>query len=219
METKKSENLKESLQKLLEQHPELKHATVVFSGDSFSFSESDVKQQAASGISECEIREPEPESLNGCSPKVGVRKSAVHGYGVFAREVIEAGELIEESKLLKLGWRRHYTKDPVLYDYVWVNKSCNCRECEEHGSNQYIALGLGSLYNHADEPNTVLKTNFRTEVITIRASKRIEQGAEVFVSYGKKYFLIRDFWRNVEKNNTFEKFLENKKMSGNKEGL
>jgi SET domain-containing protein len=147
-----------------------------------------------------------PESIKGTSSKVQVRTSSVHGYGVFANERIDKGELIEESKLLRLAWRSKYHHDPTLNNYVWANQACKCRECETHGYVRYIALGLGSLYNHSDEPNSIQKLDFAKEVMCVQAHREILPGEEIFVNYGHKYWLVRDFWAQVNKNKLLEKF-------------
>jgi SET domain-containing protein len=147
-----------------------------------------------------------PDIIKGTSIKVEVRKSSVHGYGVFAKEPVNAGELIEECKLLRLGWRSNYQHDPIISDYAWGNKSCNCDECKMHGFPKYMALGLGSIYNHSDQPNTKQKLDFETETMSVWANKDILPGEEIFVNYGSKYWVVRDFWAQVNKNKQLEKF-------------
>jgi hypothetical protein len=62
---------------------------------------------------------------------------------------------------------------------------------------QYLALGYGSVYNHSKNPNTKIKLNFENETMTIYSIRKIEKDEEIFVSYGPKYWLIRDFWKNA----------------------
>ena len=38
------------------------------------------------------------------SDKIEIRKSPVHGYGVFAKDDITKGELLEECYYLEVGW-------------------------------------------------------------------------------------------------------------------
>jgi SET domain-containing protein len=152
-----------------------------------------------------------PDIIVGPSLKIEVRKSSIHGYGVFAKEDITEGELIEQVKLLRLAWRANYTNDPVLRDYIWGDKSCKCKDCEMHGFPQYIALGFGSLYNHSVTPNTTQQLDFATEIMTIKAGRRIEKDEELFVNYGHKYWLVRDFWKQVHKSRTLEDFANKNK--------
>jgi len=129
--------------------------------------------------------------IKGPSPKIQIRKSQVHNYGIFASEDIHEGEEIEECRILRLGWRAKYHGDPVIKDYVWTNMNCKCKECMMHGPHQYIALGYGSLYNHSDEQNTILNLNYKDELMTITAKTFIPKDSEIFVNYGKNYWKIR----------------------------
>jgi len=138
-----------------------------------------------------------PESLNGSSTKIGLRKSPIHGHGIFSNAKISEGELIEEAKLLKLSWRSKIIQDSVLINYVWVNNKCNCETCQKDGKEQYLAFGYGSIYNHSKNPNTRVDLDFATETMRIYTTKTIEKDEEILVSYGPKYWLIRDFWKKV----------------------
>ncbi|MGF7078508.1 SET domain-containing protein-lysine N-methyltransferase [Mucilaginibacter sp. UYCu711] len=206
------ESLKNDLAKLLEAHPELKNRQLVFSADDVVFGK-DAEQllNKKDDATLCRPQPQLPDVIKGHSPKIEVRRSPVHGYGVFAKEVIDEGEFIEECKLLKMGWRGLYPSDPTIKDYAWGNRGCTCIECRRHGVFQYLALGLGSIYNHADAPNTKQNLNFKTEVFTIKARRRIEKDEEIFVTYGDKYFLVRDFWKNIQKTNELEKVAKAKK--------
>ncbi|WCT11884.1 SET domain-containing protein-lysine N-methyltransferase [Mucilaginibacter jinjuensis] len=201
--------LKKQLQLLLEQHPELNNGNI-------SFADGQITLNAAEETSLAVEKADHSDTVNkpgylvdiiaGHTAKVEVRKSPVHGYGVFAKELIEAGELIEECRLLKLGYRANYNHDPVLKDYVWAGRD-DGEQTKLHGLNQYLALGLGVIYNHSDQPNTIQNLDFDTEVMTIKARQPIQKGEEIFVTYGKKYFMIRNFWKNVHKNNELENFI------------
>lgn len=198
------EQLQKDLQELLQKHPQLKHRSITFTG------ESQVPQLVQQPVPLCKMPVKQAEKLAGPSSKIEVRKSPVHGQGVFAREAIEPGELIEECRLLRMALRSAYGLDSVVKDYIWANKNCECPECQTHGNPVYLALGQGSIYNHADKPNTHQKLDFTTEVMTIIARERIEKDQEIFVTYGHKYFMIRGFWENIKKNNALEKMLESK---------
>jgi hypothetical protein len=203
--------LKKQLETLLGNYPELAGSKLDFSGSDITLtpaqpasevkaaSESDETNQSAVSVS----------IIAGHSYKVELRKSPIHGYGVFEKETIETGELIEECRLLKLGYRANYNHDPILKDYVWAGKD-DGEQTKLHGLTQYMALGFGSLYNHADEPNTSQVLNFETDVMTIKAKQQIQKDEEVFVTYGKKYFMIRNFWKNINQNKQLESFLEKK---------
>ena len=209
-----NESLQSDLRILLAKHPELKNTSVDFDSDDFLITRKDEDNNTGPVVSKvdeektCSISNPGPDIINGHSAKVEIRKSEVHGYGVFAKEGIEKGEQIEELIMLRLGWRRNYHHDPVLKDYLWGDKRCQCDECKIHGNKLYIALGLGSIYNHSDNPNASVLADFEARIQKIKAIRRIEAGEELFVSYGKKYFLIRDFMKSINKDNRLETHLE-----------
>lgn len=201
--------LKKQLQLLLEQYPELSKSKVSFAGGKITMSTTeDTDPTVAKADNGDAVKQPGDliDIIAGHSAKVEVRKSPIHGYGVFAKEQIEAEELIEECRLLKLGYRANYNHDPVLKDYVWAGKD-DGEQTRLHGVNQYLALGLGVLYNHSEQPNTIQHLNFEIEVMSIKARQTIQKDEEIFVNYGKKYFMIRNFWKNVQQNNELENFI------------
>lgn len=191
-------------EKFLEANPHLKEYKVVFPEPGVAvlskegLDENSIPMiESLERVSGDELKEEAPPTTNkpdvilGASSKIQVRKSELHGYGVFAIEDIQEGEHIEECRLLRLGWRTKYTGDPVIKDYVWTNMSCKCKECQIHGPHQYLALGNGSIYNHADDHNTEVILNYRNEVMYIKAKRFIPKDSEIFVNYGKNYWKVR----------------------------
>jgi len=205
-----TDSLKDQLKVLLETHPELNGCKISFVGtDNFLIDKTN-SNEADTGDEKIieEISGPlSVEVIVGNSPKIEIRKSPVHGYGVFAKEDLAEGELIDQCRLLKLGHRANYNHDPVLKDYIWADRD-NSIESKAHGNNIFIALGFGSMYNHSDSPNTKQWVNYNAGVMTVNTNRVIKKDEEIFVNYGKKYFLIRDFWKGVRKNQAFEKILE-----------
>jgi len=197
-------DLQKDIATLLAAHPELKNSKLAFNESGFKLTLDEPADN--SDLPLCKRREESPEVLMGLSFKIEPRKSSVHGYGVFAKETIEEGEMIEQSKLLKLANRSKISHDAVLGDYVWANQACDCIECKTYGAFQYFPFGFISLYNHSDGPNTRQEMNFKTEVATITARRRIEKDEEIFVTYGNKYWIIRDFWKQVGKTDAIAKF-------------
>jgi SET domain-containing protein len=122
--------------------------------------------------------------------KVYVAKSKVHGWGVFASEVINQGEIIEETPFLNL----HIPKgelSSVLIDYRfnWPQGS---------GGNwqyQVAAWGYGSLYNHSDDSNASWRSNLENETFEFYATKTIQPNEEIFVYYGGS-----TYWEDGRKN-------------------
>jgi len=125
------------------------------------------------------------------SSKLEVRKSSTHGVGVFCKDKIQKGETVEICRMLKLDWKMKYHHDRVIRDYCWI-RNCNCNDCNIHGQNMYLAMGFGSLYNHSDSPNMDTKTDYNNFVMYITANKDIQEGEEIFISYGDNYWKTRN---------------------------
>jgi len=191
------QKLEEALKALLQEFPELADTNIRFTENKEVIAES--------AIPICEMKE-EQEIIAGASPKIEIRKSGVHGYGVFAKELIKAGELIEENRLLELELRSKQLTDEVLKNYVWRGPDCGCLLCKTYGSKQYLAFGLPSLCNHSDKTNTKQQINYEKRISQIWAAVDIKPTEEIYVTYGNKYWLIRDFWAHVNKNEGIAKF-------------
>jgi SET domain-containing protein len=107
---------------------------------------------------------------------VVVKKSKTHGYGVFARKKIKKGDIIEQCYIL-ISRRGG---DKALEDYYFDAKG-----------KYAIFTGFGIIYNHADEPNADYTINITKRIATIKAKKNIKKDAEIFVTYGDKWFSSR----------------------------
>ena len=125
------------------------------------------------------------------SNKICVRKSDIHGHGIFAKEDISKDEVLEVSRLLRLAWRMAYQQDPVIRDYCWGNTSCKCDQCKMHGPHAYLALGYGSIYNHHNVPNTKIHFDFDNNCYTVTSVMDIQKDQEIFTNYGADYWKHR----------------------------
>ena len=105
-----------------------------------------------------------------------VKKSSIHGYGVFAGENIKSDEIIEECHTIILSVQY---ADIENYTFDGDGKSA-------------IVLGYGSIYNHSKERNAVYEYDKEKSVMVFRASKPIKKGEEIFISYGDNWFSSRN---------------------------
>ncbi len=121
--------------------------------------------------------------------KLIVKKSQIHGYGVFAEQDIEQGDIIEECyPLVTRG------KDSTLQDYYFRG-----------GENKFVILtGFGVIYNHSERPNATYLFDSLQNVFVFKALRKIRKGEEIVVSYGKEWFSSRFYtkkeislWRNL----------------------
>lgn len=111
--------------------------------------------------------------------EIYVTRSRTHGYGVYAKKKLRKGEKIEECYIIISRGG-----DKILEDYYFDAK----RKCA-------VFLGYGSIYNHSDDPNADYTINFKRRIATIKASRTIQKGEEIFVSYGDKWFSSRG-WKS-----------------------
>ena len=107
-----------------------------------------------------------------------VKKSRMHGYGVFAGKKIRKGEKIEECYfILTRGG------DKRLDDYYFYA-----------AKRKYaVFTGFGSIYNHSDDPNADYSLNLKRKIATITAATTIQKDEEIFVSYGERWFKDRGY--------------------------
>lgn len=124
--------------------------------------------------------------------KIKLGYSKVQGRGVFAKENIVEGELIERCPMVVLGWRMNYHADPVIWQYCFT-KSCPCDECKRHGGHFCMVLGYGQIYNHQEINNANINLNLKESVADIIANRDIAKEEEIFVSYGTSYFKNRKY--------------------------
>ena len=105
------------------------------------------------------------------------------GRGVFAVADIAAGTLIERAPVLLIPRQQVFNADPKgpspsphlsWYVFDWAG----------HTKRDYVALalGYGSIYNHAADPNAEW-TPEPPDALAFRAVRDIPAGDEVFISY------------------------------------
>lgn len=107
------------------------------------------------------------------SIRLGVSK--VHGLGVVATRDIAAGEVIEECPVLVLPPDDRVLLDQTsLYGYYfeWVN------------GGAALALGLGSMYNHAAYANARWEKDYIRNRVVYSALRDIPAGTEICACYG-----------------------------------
>lgn len=109
-------------------------------------------------------------------PSLYFAASELGGRGVFTAAPIPEGSLIEICPVIVLPEEDlpiiHSTR---LHDYyfLWGDDQLRCA----------IALGFGSLYNHAFDPNAIYMPEFEEGVISFHSLRDIEAGEEITVNY------------------------------------
>lgn len=126
-------------------------------------------------------------------PSIYLEKSEIHGMGVFAAKDFKLGDVIETFPLMPLSFRTNYQGDRMIYNYSYVNYSCDCEECKKHGYIIYLPMGYGNLYNHqeAEQVNARINTYFDSFYAEVIAMQNISKYSEIYLDYGLRY-LFRD---------------------------
>lgn len=104
-----------------------------------------------------------------------VKKSPIHGYGVFADQDIEAGDTIEECYAFLLD-----KQDLSLANYYF-----------KVGDKHAVALGYGFIYNHSDTANADYYFDPEYSLVVFKANQWIKKDKEILISYGKNWFSDR----------------------------
>jgi SET domain-containing protein len=123
------------------------------------------------------------------SQKIEVRKSSIHGWGVFAREPIQAGEILEESPFLPLPMKNGESSS-LLIDYRFNFPSGSGKKWVQ----QVVGFGFASLYNHSDTPNAEWSSDASRMVFIFRCTTDIAKDEEIFVYYGGQ-----NYWEDGRK--------------------
>lgn len=116
---------------------------------------------------------------------IAVKKSEIHGWGVFAEQDIFPGDLIEAC---------HYVSAELKYD-IFGDYSFAVRTKNAGSDVDYdlcaLSFGYGSIYNHSDTPNASYVVDHPSSIIYFHALRPIIRGEEIFIYYGDKWFAGR----------------------------
>ena len=105
-----------------------------------------------------------------------VRKSPVHGWGVFAKEDINSGEVLEEIYFLIIPTASNEASS-IFIDYRF-----NYPRTEP--KHQVIPFGFACIYNHSNSPNARWDTDEENQLFVFTATKDIKKDEEIFTYYG-----------------------------------
>lgn len=117
---------------------------------------------------------------------IEMRKSPIHGRGIFANVNFHPGDIVEAAPLLYYN-RKHVSSEFSLLDY-----DLNCGD-----GRHAIMLGYASIYNHMNDSNANWAIDFDNDILIIKAVKNIQAGDEIFVDYGNKYWEDRPHMTNL----------------------
>ena len=122
--------------------------------------------------------------------KVELRKSNLHGYGVFANNNIKEGEIIEECYFINLDKK---IDELDQYKFNWPRYPKN-------PINLAMPFGYACIYNTASkekkeqEQNADWITDEENELFIFKAVKNIQKDKELLIYYGDDWF---EYHKNI----------------------
>ena len=119
------------------------------------------------------------------SDKIEIRKSPVHGYGVFAKDDIKKGELLEECYYLEVGW----SEEMGRYRFDFKDNQLGQTPLDENPEKMVISLGFGSMYNTSlsGEENGSINHDLDNEIFVFKSLKDIKKDEEILLEYDLEY--------------------------------
>lgn len=119
-----------------------------------------------------------------------IQKTASKGRGVFSREKINAGMVVEDSPVIVMSAEDRVNIDKtLLHDYIFAwgkNKDQCC-----------MALGLVPLYNHSYSSNCEYFMDFEEETIQIKTVRPVKAGEELTINYNGDWNDEKKIWFEV----------------------
>ena len=112
------------------------------------------------------------------------------GKGVFTKERIPAGTIIEVSPVLVMSREdKNFLNKTLLHDYIfdWGKEKDKC--C--------MALGLIPIYNHDYESNCEYFMDFEDDTIFIKTVRVVDNGEELTINYNGDYNNKTRVWFDV----------------------
>lgn len=114
------------------------------------------------------------------SKNIYISTSKISGLGVFAKEDIPAGEVIEESPVLVIPEEQLSDLAKTrLIDYAFFAWG-------DDKNSAAVVLGYGSLFNHSYEPNAQYIIAAEENIIRFKAVKDLKKDEEIVVNYNGK---------------------------------
>jgi len=122
------------------------------------------------------------------------------GYGVYSKNTINKGNIIEKALLINTGapsivekknkkgkYTSYIYNHPNLVNYTFKYPRNGTR------SDIVLATGFGSFYNHDEDPNASWRDADTSYVFEFYALRDIQPNQEICIYYG------RDWWSNKKR--------------------
>lgn len=120
-------------------------------------------------------------------PALYIASNPQKGRGVFAKEDLPAGTVIEISPVIVFDVTdRNKLEETALYNYIF--------EWGEDNSQCCVALGYVSLYNHQSPANSEYSMYFEEALVKITTMLPVEKGQELTINYSTDWDEEKPVW-------------------------
>lgn len=124
-------------------------------------------------------------------PSLVVKKSPIHGYGVFTQSLINQNSIIEICYIIELEFRDKYHKDRVILDYCYTT-SLKDNDSIKHGNRLILLTGNGMLYNHRENNNAEWTFDYNERKAILISKTNLNIDDEITINYGDGYWKRHD---------------------------
>lgn len=127
------------------------------------------------------------QQISFIHPAVYIAPTKQMGLGVFAKENLEEGIVIEISPVIVMtGAERKSLDQTLLHDYIfeWGDDQEDCA----------MALGYIPLYNHSYTSNCEYEMEFKKKLMTVKTVRPIKKGEELFINYNGDWNNDKKVW-------------------------
>lgn len=131
-------------------------------------------------VSPAKAAQPAPAAARGDSRRIQVRRSGVHGKGVFALKDIAAGDTIIEYVGEVISWPEAQRRHP--HDPSDPNHTFYFHIDEDHVIDAKVGGNASRWINHSCEPNC--EADEQGARVFIKALRDLHPGEELFYDYG-----------------------------------
>lgn len=124
-------------------------------------------------------------------PSIYIAEVPEKGRGVFCREDIAAGTIIEVAPVIVMDRKDRLLLDrTLLHDYIfeWGQKKDKC--C--------MALGYIPIYNHSYRSNGEYEMDYDQDIIMVKSVHFIPEGEEITINYNGTWNDPKKVWFGVK---------------------
>ncbi|MEJ7912838.1 MAG: SET domain-containing protein [Chitinophagaceae bacterium] len=127
------------------------------------------------------------KQTNYLHPAVFAAPTKNMGEGVYTREALTAGTLIETAPVIVMSAAERLLLDKTLlhdYIFVWGDDEKSCA----------LALGYISLYNHSYASNCEYEMDFKRRRMSVKTVRDVKRGSELFINYNGDWNNDKAVW-------------------------